>query len=157
MVSYKLGVPILSCSTEPRRPGDSDMKRPALRFSMCLISAAAIAVSQAGGVAVADVSARQVLDSIEKAKRVLLAQQQPDGSWKTGGGWGEQFPVGVSSLALLALLNTGMTVADPEIQRGLTWLRKQPQPTSTYEISLLIQALAAAKDGRRDFAKVAAL
>ena len=133
------------------------MKRPFFRLLICLICAAAIAVPRAGGGALADVSAKQVLDSIEKAKRVLLALQQPDGSWKTGGGWGEQFSVGVSSLALLALLNTGMTVADVEIQRGLTWLRKQQQPTSTYEISLMVQALAAAKDGKRDIAKVAAL
>jgi hypothetical protein len=106
-------------------------------------------------VATAEVSARQVLDSIEKAKRMLLKSQQPDGSW-SGGGAGDTHTVGVSSLALLALLNTGMVASDPEIQRGLGWLRRQ-QPTTTYEISLMIQALAAAKDGRRDLPIVAVL
>src|SRR5436190_14312341 len=116
------------------------MHRPAFRLLICLIGAAAIAACGSGGVARGEISARQVLDSIEKAKRVLLASQQADGSWKSGGGWAESHPIGVSSLALLALLNTGMTVSDAEIQRGLTWLRKQ-QPTNTYEISLMIQAL----------------
>ena len=62
--------------------------------------------------------------------------------------------VGISSLAILALLNTGMTPADPPIERGLTWLRKQ-SPSMTYEISLMIQALAAAKD-KGDKSKVEA-
>ncbi len=103
----------------------------------------------------AELSAKQVVDSIDRAKRVLLKAQQGDGSWKTGGG-NDQYPVGVTSLALLALLNTGMTAADPEVTRGLNWLRRQ-EPAYTYEISLMIQALAAAKDGRRDIAKVLAL
>ena len=134
------------------------MQRPAFRLFTILICALAIVVPRSG--AVADVSARQVRDSIEKAKRVLLAAQtsggKADGSWTSGGGFSTTHPVGVSSLALLALLNTGMTVADVEIQRGLTWLRQQ-QPTNTYEISLMIQALAAARDGKRDIAKVATL
>jgi beta-lactamase regulating signal transducer with metallopeptidase domain len=100
-------------------------------------------------------SAKQVIDAINKAKRALLSAQQPDGSWKTGGAY-DQYPTGVSSLALLALLSSGMTAADPEIQRGLNWLRLQ-DPTMTYEISLMIQALAAARDGQRDVGKVASL
>src|SRR5262249_50247286 len=93
--------------------------------------------------------------SIEKAKRVLLNAQQADGSWKSGGTY-DNYPTGVTSLALLSLINTGMTVSDPEIQRGLAWYRRQ-EPTMTYEISLMIQALAAAKDGDRDLAKGAVL
>ncbi len=132
------------------------MQRPAARLVICLLCVLAIVGPHAGGLARGELSARQVIDAIEKAKRVLLAAQQPDGSWRTGGGYGESHPVGVSSLALLALLNTGMTVADPEIQRGLTWLRKQ-DPNSTYEISLMVQALAAARDGKRDLARVTGL
>jgi hypothetical protein len=67
-----------------------------------------------------------------------------------------QFPVGVTSLVLLALLSTGMTAKDQEIQRGLAWLRQQ-NPDQTYEISLAIQVFAAAKDGRGDLARVVGL
>src|SRR5713226_9718224 len=119
------------------------MRRHILRLAVCLVCVGLLLVPRGAGLH-ADVSAKQVLDSIDKAKRVLLKSQQPDGSWRLGGG-GEQFAVGVTSLTLLALLNTGMTVSDPEIQRGLGWLRRQ-DPNMTYEISLMIQALAAAKD-----------
>lgn len=90
--------------------------------------------------------AKSVIDAIEKGKRVLIRSQRPDGSFP--GAENNSFPVGVTSLSLLALLNTGMTAADPEISRGLDWLRKQ-DPGMTYEVSLMIMALAAAKDGNR--------
>jgi len=125
------------------------------RFLICLACAAVLVHRQDSNVFAAELSAKQVVDSIDRAKRVLLKAQQADGSWKTGGG-NDQYPVGVTSLALLALLNTGMTAVDPEVTRGLNWLRRQ-EPSYTYEISLMIQALAAAKDGRRDIPKVLAL
>jgi Zn-dependent protease with chaperone function len=110
---------------------------------------------QEGDKPAGELSARQVTDAIGKAKRALLTAQQRDGSWKLAPDI-DQYRVGVSSLAMLALLNSGMSTADPEIQRGLDWLRRQ-EPTYTYEISLMIQTLAAAKDGKRDIAKVATL
>lgn len=99
-----------------------------------------------------EISSKAVLESIERAKTFLLKAQRADGSW---GEDGSPHRVGISSLAMLALINSGMTVQDKEIQRGLNWLREPAQaPTLTYEISLMIQAFAAAKDGKRDTAKV---
>ncbi len=43
-----------------------------------------------------------------------------------------------------------MTPADPPIADGLRWLRSQPLPDQTYDISMMIMALAAAKDSRDD-------
>ncbi|RPI87429.1 MAG: DUF4159 domain-containing protein, partial [Planctomycetaceae bacterium] len=94
-----------------------------------------------------------VLNAIEIAKRFLLRQQRPDGSWASERG---NYAVGIHSLVLLALLNTGMTAQDQQIQKGLEWLRANDSET-TYEISLKIQALAAAKDSRTDVARVVAL
>jgi hypothetical protein len=131
------------------------MHRSVRRLILCLACAGTLLLPGRGALFAAELTARQVIDSIDKAKRALLKAQQPDGSWKTGGTY-DQYPIGVSSLVLLALLNTGMTVSDPEIKRGLDWLRRQ-EPTMTYEISLMIQALAAAKDGQRDVGKVASL
>lgn len=98
---------------------------------------------------------RQVADSIDRAKAFLLKSQQADGSWRMGGA-SDTFSVGFSSMSLLALLNTGMTARDQPIQKGLSWLRRQ-DPVMTYEISLMIQALAAAKDGKRDLLLVTQL
>lgn len=102
-----------------------------------------------------ELSAKDVLASIDSAKRALLKAQQPDGSWHSQGG-NDSFNVGVTSLTLLALLNCNMTTDDPEIKRGLDWLRRQ-EPILTKEVSLMIQALAAARDGNRDIPKVIAL
>jgi hypothetical protein len=115
------------------------------------VSCAALVVLPAGqGLFADELAAQDVTRAIDKARQFLLGAQQADGSWS---GAAPQHNVGASSLALLALLNTGMTVADPPIQRGLDWLRRQ-KPAMTYDISLMIQALAAAKDGQADLPSV---
>src|SRR5262245_296876 len=106
------------------------MRRNTARLMVCVICCMALTLPRGRPLSAAELTGRQVVDSIDKAKRVLLKAQQPDGSWKTGGG-NDQYVVGVTSLALLALINTGMTPSDPEIQRGLNWLRRQ-DPTMTY-------------------------
>jgi beta-lactamase regulating signal transducer with metallopeptidase domain len=85
---------------------------------------------------------RELRDAIDKAQQALLAEQQPDGAWDTAK---SQYRVGVSSLALLALLKTGVAPSNSDVRRGLEWLERQ-RPRLTYEISLMIQALAAAND-----------
>ncbi|MBS0266877.1 MAG: DUF4159 domain-containing protein [Planctomycetes bacterium] len=102
----------------------------------------------------ADITAREVVDSIERAKQAILSAQNPEGSWALPG---DQHVIGDSSLALLALLNAGVPLNDPKVDKGLTWLRNQPSPTLTYEISLMIQVFAAAKDGKRDLPRVTEL
>lgn len=96
---------------------------------------------------------RELRDAIGKGQQSLLAAQQPDGAWDTEKA---QWRVGMSSLALLALLKTGAAPDSPEIRRGLDWLRTQ-QPHMTYETSLMIQALAAANEGNSDVKKLATL
>lgn len=62
-----------------------------------------------------------VLNSIDLARRFLLRQQRADGSWSSDRG---NYAVGIHSLVLLALVNTGMTAQDPPIQKALEWLRE---------------------------------
>lgn len=102
----------------------------------------------------ADLSAEDVIGSIERGKSFLASQQNPDGSWSTGAGDG--YKVGVTSLALLALINSGMKITEPPVAKGLQYLRglKQSEPQKTYEVSLMIMALAAANDGARDKARM---
>ncbi|WP_417387951.1 DUF4159 domain-containing protein [Gimesia sp.] len=88
-----------------------------------------------------------VLSSIEKATHFLLKQQQPDGTWQLAGHPDQT--VVLTSFTLHTLLHAGMTKDDEEIQKGFTWLRKQ-DPVKTHEISLMLEALAAARDAERD-------
>ncbi len=104
-----------------------------------------------------DLTSEVVLKSIDRAKRFLVSEQNGEGSWSAG--QGGRYKVGVSSLALLALINAGMTVDDEPVQKGLHYLRsgleaREPNPKMTYEISLMIMAMAAAKDGQKDNARI---
>jgi hypothetical protein len=108
----------------------------------------------------AEVTAADVLDSIERGKKFLLNNQVRDRS-KNDGSWNanerDNFRRGISSLVLMALLNSGMKVDDEPVARGLKYLRSCEEPNMTYEISLMIMALTAAKDGQRDNARLISL
>ena len=128
------------------------------RLVICLVCVAAFVLPRDAGLFAAELSAKQVVDSIDKAKRVLLKAQQPNGSWKTGDG-NDHYPVGYTSLAADGIAqhrNDGWRRRD---RRGLELAPagKKPELTYTYEISLMIQALAAAGDGNRDIPKVLVL
>ena len=57
----------------------------------------------------ADVTAEEVKKSIELAKKFIISRQNAgDGSWSVAAE--SSYRVGVSSLAVLALLNSGMTI-----------------------------------------------
>ena len=128
--------------------GAKVMHRSYRRPAIVLLCTLALLLPRGRELAAADLSAKEVLDAIDKAKQTFLkAAARPNGAWKAEGGYAN-YEVGVTSLALMALINTGMSVTDPEIQRGLNWLRTTKPPSGTYEISLMIQALAAARDGQ---------
>ena len=118
-------------------------------FGLCLIGT----LFSCGSSRAADLSSEKVLRSIDRAKLFLVSQQAADGSWEGGG----QFKVGVTSLSLLALLNAGMTVDEEPVQFALAYLRSVKDPEFTYEVSLMIMALAAAKDGKRDNIRISSL
>lgn len=123
---------------------------------MGLIAAALFAASQP--VHAADgLKPEAVLKSIEAGKRFLISQQNPDGSFRTGEGLSGMYPTGPSALATLALLNVGMTPQDPPIQRALDFLRSKAAPETTYEAGLQLMVYAAAKDEKRDRARMLAI
>src|SRR5262245_45657790 len=95
--------------------------------------AAVLGLASGARLPAAEITGRVALEAVDKAKHYLLKMQRSDGSWHLESGQ-DQFPIGVTSVSLLALLNTGMTAEDKEIQRGLHWLRRQT-PNMTYEIS----------------------
>lgn len=88
----------------------------------------------------------RVVNSIERAQRFIASQQSSDGSWATS--IHGPYQVGVTSLATLALLNSGLDARDPTVAKALSYLRGIQDPKKTYELSMMIMALAAAGDGR---------
>lgn len=105
----------------------------------------------------------KVSRSISRAQNYLIGSQLRDGG-SSDGSWGQSpdrmasvnFEVGVSSLALLALISSGMTAKDEPVARGLGYLRRVRLPTGhqTYQDALMLMVFAAAKDGDRDRARM---
>ena len=95
----------------------------------------------------ADLSEIEVKQAIERGKQFLVKEQAQEGSWPAEA----NIRTGVSSLCILALINSGMSPQDPPVRRGLQYLRSRTQEEyggqyETYQVSLLIMALAAAKE-----------
>ncbi len=96
--------------------------------------------------------AEAVLKSIKKGQQYLRSKQEVDGSWRTNKNGA---PVGVTSMAVMALINSGLSKDAPSVKKGLRYLRQAEKElvnsrAETYETSLLIMALATAKDGKKD-------
>jgi hypothetical protein len=115
-------------------------------FTVCLvvlgISLAPVGVSAQ----TEDLSAHQVREALDDAIHFLKQQQRKDGSWPD---WIKQSG-GVASLCTLALLEAGVPVEDPAIQRALTYLRKlRPEEiNATYSTSLQTMVFAKAEPFR---------
>ncbi|WP_197440036.1 DUF4159 domain-containing protein [Calycomorphotria hydatis] len=99
-------------------------------------------------------SSQRVLRSIDAGTKYLISKQSDDGSWSAGDQG--RFRIGVTSLCMLALLNSGKSLDDAAVRKGLKYLRsvREPEPGMTYEAALMIMALAAAKDGQRDKSRI---
>ncbi len=92
----------------------------------------------------ADVSSQEVKKAIQLAIRNLKGQSK-NGDWGSRG----SYKGGNSALAVLALLNAGVPVNDPTVQKGLKYLDKA-ENERTYVVSLKAQAYAAAGRGPKD-------
>jgi hypothetical protein len=91
----------------------------------------------------ADPLVEKVRKAIDDGKAYLLGQQRrDDGSWEIGGN-AVQHRGGQTSLAILALLTSGVDPKNEAIQDGLKYLRKV-KPTQTYVVGLQTMALAQA-------------
>lgn len=131
--------------------------RDPLRQSLILLCGLGLLLTVQTRLTAADLSSERVRKSIDRGKSFLVRAQKANGSWFSQ--FNGRFPTGASSLALLSLLNSGMTTEDVAVQKGLKYLRSSPAqlPTQTYEVSLMIMALAAAKDGERDKLRIQSL
>jgi len=118
---------------------------------------ALLVLSRSGVVCGGDVRPQDVIGSIARGRSFLLRSQRPDGSWDVTIRKESQ-AIAITSFVLQGLISTGMSPSDPEISRGLDWLRDPKRnPKRTHEIALMIEAFAAARDGDRDHALLADL
>ena len=100
---------------------------------------ALLAVALAAAPVQAQVTAEQVRKAIERGQKFLADNQRGDGSWPESA-----FPNGgVSSLVMLALLESGMKPDHPVIEQGLKYLHtvrptksRGPGSSNTYVVSL---------------------
>ncbi|MCA9005809.1 MAG: terpene cyclase/mutase family protein [Planctomycetaceae bacterium] len=86
----------------------------------------------------------EVTASRLKGVEFLKSQQKEDGSWEFEG-----HPVGITALCTMALLENGVPVNDPLIQKGRLFVLKDSEKLkSTYDLSLAILLLS--RIGNRD-------
>ena len=85
------------------------------------------------------VTSEQVNAAVQRGLARLRQQQTGSGHWSGGG-----HPGGVTALALLAMLNSGLPPNDPTIVKGLAALVKI-KDSKTYVVSLKCQVFAATK------------
>jgi hypothetical protein len=90
----------------------------------------------------------ELADQVRVARErgaAFLKDKQRHGNWERDGPPGANFPGAMTSLVVLALLDTGAKPDDKEIAEGLAYLRTVP-PDKTYAVSL--QTLAFCRTGQ---------
>src|SRR5262245_29921320 len=84
----------------------------------------------------------QIRGSVRRGVQFLKGQQNPDGSWSYTG-----HELGITALAGLALIESGVKVDDAVIQKAIKVVRgSAPSNVSTYDISLSILFLVRVAD-----------
>jgi len=121
--------------------------------ALCGVSGASVR-GQGRGV---ELTGEMVKNSISRGTSFLATLQNGNGSFGTAGLGRGNYPVGPSALCTLALLNSGVSPQDPVIEKALSYLRSFHDPGGTYETSLVLMALVAAKDWDRDKLRIASL
>src|SRR5580704_18907819 len=100
-----------------------------------------------------ELSAARVKESLSAGQQYLIRAQNPEGSYGFGGGPAGGHTSGATSLAMLALLTSGVPTDEPAVARGLRFLRRIPDPQSTYatyQLSLMLMTFAAARQWDTD-------
>ena len=91
----------------------------------------------------------QVVASRGRGVSFLKQQQKSDGSWSFTG-----HDVGITALCTIALIENGVALNDPALQKGYEYVKKNSESlTNTYDLSLVIVLLSRFGD-RRDKGKI---
>jgi len=109
-----------------------------------------------------DLSSARVKESIERAQKYFGTIQNADGSFgfRTAGPAGYYGNTGVTGLVVLSLLSSGLPPDHPVVANGLRFLRNAHEPQGgfeTYQCSVMLMALAAAKQPEHDSLRIQSL
>ncbi len=88
-----------------------------------------------------EVTDDSVRRSIQAGVGYLKKNQKVNGSWTDHPG----YPGGLTALCTLAMLNAGVPLDDPHVQRSLAYLRSLGEPRMVYSTSLITMVLCAAE------------
>ncbi len=111
-------------------------------ISLLLAGVCLVSVSRVFAQSDSDLRER-ALDGIERAQLFIVSQQAQDGTWSHGNN-----PTGATALVAMSLLYSGVKSSDPSIQKALKYLRGQPDPEKTYDVSLLIMLFSLIDDAQ---------
>lgn len=139
-------------SASEEEPG---MRCQLTRLMICLTLCGGLIRDQS--LLAADLSGAAVKEAIDRGRKFLISQQAADGHWDVDN---EAYRIGVTSLAVMALLNCGMSPQEVPVKRGLDYLRKSRDDLGhyeTYQISLQIMALSLAREPGLDARRIAQL
>ena len=129
-----------------------------LLLSMMFASQPASAFQQGQQLQMSDIQLRnKVMAALRDGKDHLKKRQSSEGSWGADETTFGQFDIGLTSLALLALINSDEPVESPAVQNGLRFLRGIPpnEPQTVYESALYVMALCAAGELKKDRFRIA--
>ena len=84
---------------------------------------------------------KRVDAAVDRGVAWLKSRQKENGSWGTfSDGWSQKYPAGLTSLSLLALLNSGVNKYDKGIEKGFEYVFANP-PQQTYGIAFTLMAM----------------
>jgi hypothetical protein len=91
----------------------------------------------------------EVMAARQRGVEFLKSKQQPDGNWAF-----KSHDVGITSLCTIALIENGVPVTDPIIQKAANYVRNNSKDLkNTYDISLVVVMLSRMGD-RRDRSQI---
>ncbi len=91
-------------------------------------------------------------DAIERGVAWLWSQQGKGGNWPTLSNGKHHYPAGATSIAVYALLESGVSVDEPRMVKALAWLKKA-KSHKIYTLGLRCYAWLAAEHQRRGMYK----
>ena len=109
------------------------------------VGALILCMGVAGGSPAFGQTDEQVTAARARGVKFLKQQQKSDGSWAFTG-----HDVGITALCTIALIENGVALNDPGVQKGYEYVKKNSDSlTTTYDLSLVIVLLSRFGD-RRD-------
>jgi hypothetical protein len=118
-----------------------------MRSALLSGSILAVLLLAAGPARAEDQLVEKVRKAIDDGKGFLLSQQREDnGSWENSVA-GLNYPGGATSLALLALLTSGVPPTDAKVQKGLEYVRTLKPVTGSQTYVVALQTMVYAQAG----------